>query len=215
VIVLGAGGHAKVVISTLLAAGWRVDAIYDGDPTKHGQQFLGIRVLGSTADVDPYIAANAVIAIGDGERRRAIASQFNFNWVTVIHPTAWVDPSAKIGDGTVVCAGAVVQPGSRIGCHAIINTLAGVDHDCRIGDFAHVGPGAHLAGGVHVGAGTVIGTGASAIPKVHIGGQTVVGAGATVVHDLPDGVVAVGCPAKVLRDLSLDGACGLAISQAT
>lgn len=201
IIVLGAGGHAKVVISTLRAAGWHVEAAYDDDATKYNCRILGVEVRGSIADLSPQMSANAVIAVGDGEQRRAIAMQFAFSWVSVVHPAAWVDPSVNLGPGVVICAGAVVQPGCRIGRHAIINTLAGVDHDCRIGDFAHIGPGAHLAGGVRVGEGTLIGTGASAVPGATIGDVSVVGAGATIVDDLPDGILAVGCPARVIKNL--------------
>jgi sugar O-acyltransferase (sialic acid O-acetyltransferase NeuD family) len=198
-IVIGAGGHAKVVISALHAAGWRVEAAYDDDPTKLGQRILGVEIRGPISDLDPQSPTRAVIALGDAALRRSIAFHFGFDWITAVHPTAWVDPTATVGPGVVVCAGAVIQPGCRIGRHAIVNTQAGIDHDCRIGDFAHVGPGANLAGGVRIGADSLIGTGANVIPGICVGARTTVGAGATVIDDLPDDIVAVGCPARVTR----------------
>ncbi len=105
IIVLGAGGHAKVVISTLRTARWDVEAVYDDDVTKHGLQILGVEIRGSIAELDPQACGTAVIAVGDAQRRRAIAGRFAFNWATIVHPFAWVDPFAKLGPGVVVCAG--------------------------------------------------------------------------------------------------------------
>jgi sugar O-acyltransferase (sialic acid O-acetyltransferase NeuD family) len=204
VVVLGAGGHAKVVISALKASGWDIAAIYDDDATKHGQMFHGVEVRGPVKGLALPRSTRAVIAIGDNLLRRAIASHFEFDWIAVIHPAAWVDPSATIEPGAVVCAGAIVQPGCQIGRHAIINTLAGVDHDCRVGAFAHVAPGAHLAGGVQIGAGTLVGAGASAIPGVRVGEDTLIGAGAVVTRSIPSDVCAVGVPARVARKLPSD-----------
>jgi sugar O-acyltransferase (sialic acid O-acetyltransferase NeuD family) len=202
-IVLGAGGHAKIVVSTLRAAGWRVAALYDDDESKHGTTVLGVEVRGLISDVPSSGAVNAVIAIGDVKRRCQMAGTSSLNFITVIHPAAWVDPSAKIGVGTVVCAGAVIQPDVRIGAHVIVNTAASIDHDCHIGDFAHVAPGAHLAGSVSVGEQTLVGLGSSVTPGVRIGCNSIVGAGAVVLNDLPDNVVAVGCPARVTRGLTV------------
>jgi sugar O-acyltransferase (sialic acid O-acetyltransferase NeuD family) len=202
VVLLGAGGHAKVVISTLRAAGMDVAAIYDDDVAKHGRTFHGIEVRGAVKGLDLPRSTRAVIAIGDNLLRRAIASHFDFDWITVIHPAAWVDPSATIEAGAVICAGAVVQPSCHIGRHAIVNTLSGVDHDCRIGEFAHIAPGAHLAGGVQIGAGTLVGAGACAIPGVSVGEDAIIGAGATITKSIPSDVLAIGVPARIARKLT-------------
>lgn len=198
-IVLGAGGHAKVAISTLRAAGWQVAALYDDDTKRHGTTTLGVAVRGAIADIPPSDCSNAVVAVGDATHRRAIASTSSLNFITVIHPAAWVDPSAEIGAGAIVCAGAVIQPNARVGAHVIVNTSATIDHDCEVGDVAHIGPGAHLTGNVRVGAHSLLGAGSTIVPGVNIGRNTVVGAGATVVCDLPDHVVAVGCPARIIN----------------
>jgi sugar O-acyltransferase (sialic acid O-acetyltransferase NeuD family) len=199
VVVLGAGGHASVVVATLQAAGIPIAAAYDDDPSKHGQQLLGVDIRGPLSLVEPNQRTRALIALGDSRLRRDVAEYHALDWIRVVHPRATVHESATLGGGTIVCASATIQPNCAIGRHAIVNTSASIDHDCRIGDFAHVGPGAVLAGGVTVGAHTLLGVGSCVAPGVTIGSHSVVGAGAVVIGDLPDHVVAVGCPARVIR----------------
>lgn len=196
VAVVGAGGHAKVVISTLDAAGFEVVAVYDDDPARHGDTVLGVPIRGHVGDLAREDVLPAVIAIGDNHVRRRIAERLAWPWVSVVHPSAVVHASVRLGPGTVVMAGAVIQPDARLGRHAIVNTAATVDHDCRLGDFVHVAPGAHLAGSVALGDEVLLGIGAVVTPGRRIGAGTVVGAGAAVVCDMPSGVVARGVPAK-------------------
>lgn len=198
--VLGAGGHAKVVIATMQAAGHRVAAVLDDDASKWGGKILGVEISGPLNSIRRLRVCRAVIAVGDNAARRRIAEQFRAQWLTIIHPHAWVHESVALGEGTIVCAGAVVQPDARIGAHAIVNTSASVDHDCLLSDFVHVAPGVRLAGGVRVGAQTLIGVGACVLPGVEIGDRAVIGAGSVVVRDLDDDVVAVGNPARVSRE---------------
>jgi sugar O-acyltransferase (sialic acid O-acetyltransferase NeuD family) len=197
VIVVGAGGHAKVVVATLREAGFTVAGLFDDDARKLGQRVLDVPVRGVLADLVALKPANLVIAIGNNVVRRQIAGRLGkSNWVTVIHPRACVHKSAKLGPGTVVFAGAVIQPDAQLGAHCIVNTAATIDHDCRLGDFVHVAPGGHLGGNVTVGDGVLLGIGSGAIPGVQIGEWTTVGAGGVVTRDLPSGCVAVGVPAK-------------------
>ena len=196
-IVIGAGGHAKMVISTALAAGFEIVQVLDDNPQRWGQTILGAPIIGPVANAQKSRATPAVIAIGDGAIRQRIAAAFDLNWATVAHPFSYVDPTAVLGPGTVIAAGAVVQPGSVVGAHCVINTAASIDHDCRLGDFVTTGPGVHLAGGVTIGDGVLLGVGACAKPYCRIGSRTIVGAGAAVVSDLPDDVVAFGVPARV------------------
>lgn len=198
VAVIGAGGHAKVVISTLRAAGLEVAAAFDDDPSRHGSVLLGVPVRGPAAAATGLGLRRAVLAIGDNRVRRRLAGALGseLEWLTVVHPGAWVDPDARLGAGTVVFAGAVIQPGAEIGAHAIVNTSASVDHDCRVGDFAHLGPGCRLCGGVEVGEGSLAGVGCSIAPGVTIGAWTVIGAGAAVMRDLPAETTAAGVPAR-------------------
>lgn len=191
--ILGAGGHAKVVISTLRALGHEATAVYDDDPKKHGEWILGVPVKGGISEAP---GGAAVIAIGSNKVRAMIAERFAFDWQTLIHPAASVDPSVRIGHGAVVFAGAVVQPDAILGEHAVINTASSVDHDCVISSFAQLAPGAHLGGNVNVGEGAFIGIGACVIQGIRIGEWTVVGAGSAVTRDLPANVTAVGAPCR-------------------
>jgi sugar O-acyltransferase (sialic acid O-acetyltransferase NeuD family) len=203
VAVLGAGGHAKVVIATLQAAGFTVAAVFDDDQTKRGNLLLGVEVRGTLADFVGSSYHHAVIAIGNNITRKRLAEALQsqlqtVEWVSVIHPQTCVHPSVRLGAGTVVFAGVVVQPDTVIGAHTIINTGASVDHDCAIGDFVHIAPGVRLAGDVKVDRGAFVGIGAAVIPGRRVGEWATVGAGAAVVKDIPARVTAVGVPARVL-----------------
>lgn len=202
VAVIGAGGHAKVVISTLQAAGHIVSAVFDDDRTKLGTALLGVPVRGPVSDV-LECHRRAVIAIGKNSIREELSKQLDqfgqIEWVAAVHPAAYVHQSVKVGPGAVVFAGAVIQPDATVGAHSIINTGATVDHDCIIGDFVHIAPGVHLAGGVRVGRGAFLGIGAAVIPYRSIGEWTIVGAGGLVIHDAPARLTLVGVPAVPLR----------------
>lgn len=202
VVVLGAGGHGKVVVAMLQAAGFTVSGVYDDDPSKWGQKVLGVPVLGSTHLLARGGAWSAVLAIGDNRVRSEVANRLGevCNWISVVHPQAYVHPSVRLGRGTVVFAGAVIQPDAVLGDHCIVNTGATIDHDCAIGSFSHVAPGAHLAGGVRIGTGTLIGVGSALVPGVSVGDWSVVGAGAVVIRDVPDRTTVVGVPARPVRE---------------
>jgi len=199
VYVIGAGGHAKVVIGTLLALGRTVSGLFDDDPQKWGRIILGVPVLGPIEAAREFSGKGTfVVGIGDNARRKALVENLeDFEWEILIHPRSFVDPSVRVGAGTVVFAGAVVQPEVTLGAHSIVNTGATVDHDCKVSSYVHLAPGVHLAGGVEVGEGAMLGVGSSVLPNVRIGRWSVVGAGAVVIRDLPSHVVAIGVPAKV------------------
>jgi len=197
VTIIGAGGHAKVVIATLRMAGYKVFVALDDDRLKWGSEVLGVRVTGPVSSMKP--GARAVIAIGDNAARLRVSRQLTAEWISAVHPSAIVHDREAIGAGSVVLAGAVIQPGASIGAHVIVNTAATVDHDCRVGDFAHLAPGVHLAGGVSVGNGAMLGVGAVTIPGVSIGEWSTVGAGSVVLRDLPPKVIAFGVPATIAQ----------------
>lgn len=200
VYVYGAGGHAKVVISTLQSAGYTVSAALDDDPQKRDGRVLGVPVLSAALEVESLTGQLAVIGVGDNGVRKAIAERFKNNkWATVVHPKANVHRSVQLGPGTVVFAGAVIQPDTVVGKHSIVNTGATVDHDCVISDYVHVAPGVHLAGGVHLDEGVFLGVGSAVTPGTKIGRWTFVGAGGVVVNDLPRNIEALGVPAKPIR----------------
>jgi sugar O-acyltransferase (sialic acid O-acetyltransferase NeuD family) len=195
-VVIGGGGHAKVVVSTALSAGWRVVAVLDDAADKRGTDILGVPVSGGVDMIVDLASDGAVIAVGDNRARKTLSDRINSNWVTIVHPSAVVHPTVTLGHGTVVFAGVVIQPDTVIGDHAIINTSTSIDHDCRIGAFCHIAPGSNLAGSVTVGEGTFFGIGTRAIPGVMVGRWSTIGAGGVVIDEIPDGVTAVGVPAR-------------------
>lgn len=200
VCVIGAGGHAKVVISTVLAAGYEVIACYDDDPNRFGTTVGGVKVFGPISMFAENPIAPCCIAIGDNRRRATVARNLDHTeFVSAVHPAATIHESVVMGDGTVIFAGAIVQPDSRIGSHVIINTHSSIDHDCQIGDFAHVAPGAAIAGGVTIGEGTLVGVGAQAIPGVHVREWVIIGAGSAVIRDIRPCTTVVGVPAEDIR----------------
>jgi len=205
-VILGAGGHAKVVADIALRAGFKLIGFLD-DNTEQAP-LPGYRVLGDMAWVQELLDENQdlrlIIAVGDNFTRKELAKglqNWNTRFATVVHPSAVVSPYAAIGAGTVVMPHVTVNAGTRVGDHVILNTACSVDHDCVIGAFAHISPGVHLAGTVRVEEGAHLGVGVSVIPRKTIGAWSVVGAGGAVVEDIPPGVVAVGVPARVIRHI--------------
>lgn len=195
VVVIGAGGHAKVVIALVEACDEAVVGVFDGDPARVGSVVVGHRVqwLGDLTQQEHDV----VVAIGSNKARQKVVSELKgHRFVPFVHPHAWVAPTAVIKPGAVVFAGAVVQPDAVVGAHAIVNTMASIDHDCVIGDFVHLAPGCHLAGNVHVDEGAFCGVGVSVVPGKKIGRWSTVGAGAVVVKDVAADVVVKGVPAR-------------------
>lgn len=198
VLVIGGGGHAKVVVATLAAAGYQVAAVLDDNPATWGSTVLGVPVLGGVSELKTA-SGLAVLAIGSNEARRRIAKAYpEVRWLSVVHPQAHVHESVRLGKGTVVFAGAVIQPDAVVGEHVIVNTGATIDHDCLVEDFVHLAPGVHLAGGVALGEGAFMGIGSVAIPRTRVGSWSTVGAGGVVIRPIPERVTAVGVPAVPL-----------------
>ena len=207
-LILGGGGHAKVVAETAIATGRYSEVAFLDDRFSGTDQMpsvLGIPVLGplslalEPAHREQFAAAS--VAFGNATARMNWIEQLaaaGYALPVLIHPTAWVSPSAQIASGSVVFAQAAVQALASIGVGSILNTGCSVDHDAQLAGGVHICPGARLAGEVQVGARTWIGIGACVIQQVRIGSDVTVGAGAAVVRDLPDGVTAVGVPARVL-----------------
>jgi len=206
-VVIGGGGHGRVVLDALRRGGvWEIAGVLErpGSPVS---DVLGVPVIGTDADLSRILAggidaaALGVGSVGDSrerERLSAAVRETGFELPSVIHPDACVSEFAEIGAGAYVGPGATVNAGARLGIGCIINTGAIVDHDCRIGDFAHIAPGAVLSGDVTVGAGAHVGTGAAISHGVTVGERAIVGVGSAVVADVPPGVTACGNPCKVL-----------------
>jgi UDP-perosamine 4-acetyltransferase len=206
---LGAGGHAKVVIDILRT---RPDVEIVGllAPRHDGQEasIQGVQIIGGD-DLLPSLVAQGVAAAfigvggaGSNRKRRLLydlVRQNGLELVSAIHDRAIVSPSARIAAGVSIFAGAIVNAAARIGVNVIVNTGAIVEHDVVLGDHVHVSTGARLGGGVTVGEAAYIGMGAVVRHGIDIGASALVGAGAVVVDDVPDRVVVVGVPARVIR----------------
>ena len=206
--VIGAGGHAVVVISTARLVGFDVVALYDDDPAMWGREVLGVRVSGPPSAPLAHSGGALFVAIGQVEARRRLVESMGHKavWATLVHPHAYVDAAAVVDEGVLVCVGAVVQPEAHVGAHAIVNTAASVDHHAHVGAFSHVGPGARLNGHARLGTGTLLGSGAVVLPGGCVGEAAVIGAGAVVLGDIGPGIHAAGIPARTLapdRALSL------------
>ncbi|MBQ7923531.1 MAG: acetyltransferase [Clostridia bacterium] len=194
VIVIGGGGHAKVVIDCIQSAGDTVIGILD-DSLDMCSTVLGIPILGRTADYVKYPDKKFIIGIGSNAVRQKFAESMCVTWYTAIHPRAVISQYAQIGPGSVVLANAVINAGASVGKHCIVNTGAIIEHDNRIGDYVHISPAAALGGTVCVGNETHIGIGAVVRNNIVICGSCVIGAGAVVVKDIMESGTYVGVPA--------------------
>ena len=205
ILVYGAGGHAKVVIDILeRTEQYEIAGIVDDDPAQRGHHFCGHPILGGLDFLLEHgPEEQVVLAIGDNNARERLAKRLEplgFQFATAVHPVSSLARDAALGPGAVVMANVAVNPATVVGRHAILNTGATIDHDCTIGDFAHISPGAHLGGNVTIGPLAHVGIGASVIPGITIGAGSIIGAGAAVVADIPPNVVAVGVPARVVKE---------------
>lgn len=174
----------------------------DDNPECVGRRLLDLPILGAVADLTRIEHDLLVVAVGDNKLRAKIFESVNREarrFTVARHPSAVLAPDAKIGEGSMICAAAIVCTGAVIGRNVILNTSCTVDHHNNIGDHAHLAVGVHLGGEAEVGEGTLIGIGATVLPQRRVGRWSIVGAGAVVIEDVPDGVVAVGVPARVIR----------------
>ena len=197
IILIGGGGHARVVMDIVEACGDRVVGVLD-DAMEKGAPVQGVPVLGKVADAESFEDCSFLIAIGNNEIRHRLAGQLDLPWYTAVHPSAVVSGKAQIGEGSVVMPKAVVNAGARIGRHCIINTAAVVEHDNCIDDCGHVSCGAILTGTVHVGAAVLVGAGAIVRNNVTICAGSTVGAGAVVTANITEKGTYVGVPARKL-----------------
>ncbi|MDY7077884.1 MAG: acetyltransferase [Chloroflexota bacterium] len=213
VLIVGAGGHAQVIADVLLrmrdvGANLTPIGYLDDNPELAGQEFVGLPVLGAVDHLSVVSHDALIVAIGDNVTRRRLFETLQGQgecFVIARHPSAVIAPDVQIGSGSMICAGAVVNPGSVIGANVILNTGCTVDHHNHIGNHVHIAPGVHLGGDVNIGEGTLVGIGATVMPQRRVGDWSIVSAGALVHADLPDRVVVAGMPARVIRNLAMEG----------
>lgn len=202
-VIVGAGGHAKVVVDLFREAGGHELAGLI-DSVAIGTLVNGLPIIGSDDDFARLRnegITHAHVAIGNNHRRLALArdlQELGFTLTNAISPAAVISPSAILGGGIAIMAGAVVNADSRLDDACILNTCSSLDHDGHIAEGAHVGPGCALAGNVRVGRLAFLGVGTCAIPGTEIGEEAVIGAGSCVIRSVPAGATAYGVPARVV-----------------
>lgn len=196
-IIIGAGGHGRVLGDTAKLVGY-TDISFMDDNLQNN-----LSVIGTTKDIGKYANSHDFfVAVGNNLIRQAICNHvksLGAGLISLVHPKATVAENVKVGDGVAIMAGAVVNNGAVLGDGVIVNTCASVDHDCIVGDYSHVSVGAHLAGTVKVGSGVMIGAGATVINNVSLCDRAVIGAGAVVIKDVEEEGTYVGVPAKRLN----------------
>jgi sugar O-acyltransferase (sialic acid O-acetyltransferase NeuD family) len=208
VIVVGASGHAKVVIDIIERVGrQRIVGLVDREGTGH--RIWDYDVLGTT-DALPAIAARMgvsgyVLGVGSNSVRRRVTElmgeeAFEMTLFSAVHPSAVLGREVEIGAGTVVMAGATVNASCRIGRGCVINTGASLDHDGVMEDYSSLAPGAVVGGGCHIGPEAWIGIGATIVQQIRVGARATVGAGSTVLRDVDPDVVVIGTPARIKRN---------------
>lgn len=192
IIVIGAGGHGRVIADIITLVGDKVIGFLDDKEPDHLSE---IPYLGTCKDILKYQKdAWFIIGIGDNHTRKELMEAYQVNWYTAIHPSAVIAHDVSIGAGSAVMANAVINTASTIGNGVIINTAATVDHDCTISDYVHISPGVHLGGTVSIGTETWIGIGAVVSNNIDICGECIVGAGSLVIRKIQKSGKYYGCP---------------------
>ena len=205
-VLLGAGGHARVLVALARAIGYQIVGVCDPVLAADAvSKWEGLEVLGDDSAIGRLAPDRVALMLGIGKvvtgnlREQIFTSwrERGYDFPALVHPFAWVAPDVVLGSGVQVMAGAVVQPGCEVGENSIINTRASVDHDCHIGRNVHVAPGSTLCGSIMVEDGVFIGAGATVIQGLRIGAGAVIGSGVTLVRDLLPGMLIMGAPNRL------------------
>jgi sugar O-acyltransferase (sialic acid O-acetyltransferase NeuD family) len=209
IIIVGAGGHARVLIDVLRRLGLEPAGAVDINPALHGSRLDDVPVIGDDGAVYARSGDDVLLVNGQGNvprlsasglhRRRAVFMKFverGYTFMSVVSPDAIVSPRAVIGAGAQILTQAIVHPGSSVGMNTIVNTAARIDHDCSVGAHSHIAPGTILCGGVHIGEECHIGAGAVVVPGVRVGDRVVGGGRPVGTADAAPGTTVLGNPAK-------------------
>ncbi len=197
-IIIGGGGHAKVIADLAIKTGYNVVGFLDDNDRV--TEMLSLKRLGRVEICENYAhSAKFVIGIGNNKIRKEIFEKYKLEYVTLIHPSAVIAKSAKLGIGAVVLAGAIINADAKIGEQSIINTGAVVEHDCVIGEFTMVAPRATVCGFSKIGNSCWIGAGSVVNNVISVCDNVIVGSGAVIIADIHDADTYVGVPAKKIK----------------
>jgi sugar O-acyltransferase (sialic acid O-acetyltransferase NeuD family) len=197
-VIIGAGGHGRVIADNALKNGYTDICFVDDNMTG---ECMGLPILGTSADVPKLDDGETdfIIGIGSNAIRKKIAEGYAVPWVTLIHPSAQIACNVSIGQGTVVMAGAILNVGATVGEHCIINSGAIIEHDDVLEKYVHISPGAKLGGTTRIGEECHVGIGATVINNVEICSNCTVGAGAVVIKNIMDRGTYVGVPVRKIK----------------
>ncbi|MDQ0156908.1 acetyltransferase [Robertmurraya andreesenii] len=201
VIIIGNGGHSRVLIDTLLLHERRIIGytapVEEENP--YNLAYIGNDQVILRFSPEEVELVNAIGSISDTSLREKLFTEFKsqgYFFSSVIHPSAIIASTVKLGEGIQILAGVVIQPFVKVDDNTIVNTSATIDHDCYIGKHCHIAPGCILSGSVNIDEGTHIGTGSTIIQNIRIGKKVLIGAGSLVIKDVLDNKVVYGTPAK-------------------
>jgi sugar O-acyltransferase (sialic acid O-acetyltransferase NeuD family) len=205
-VIIGAGGHSRVVVDTATALGLSIHGIIDINYAGQEEKIIGAPIIGgpdviSSLQLDAHVFA---FGIGDNMTRKEHMEslvKLNCEIITLVHPSAIVSKSeVEIGVGSFINAGSIINACAKLGKGTIINSGAIVEHECVLGDFVHIAPNASIAGRVKIGANSFIGMGSCVIPETEIGSGVVVGANATITKNLASNSKVVGINRQLSND---------------
>lgn len=209
IVIIGSSGHAKVIIDIVQKEG-KFNIVGLVDPYRAvGEQTLEYSILGKEEDLpelmNDHSLKGVIVAIGDNFIRSKVAAEVKelcpaLAFVSTIHPATSIAADVRIGEGSVIMAGATVNSCSSVGRFCILNTNSSFDHDSRMEDFASLAPNVTTGGNCHIDEYSAIGIGAVLTHGIDIGEHTVIGAGSLVMHSIESFVVAYGSPARVVRN---------------
>jgi acetyltransferase EpsM len=208
IIILGTNDYAGVLAEIIAETpGLRTEGFIENlDRTQCDRSISGLPVYWIEDAASLTKDCLAVCCLATVHRRRFIeqARHIGFNFATVIHPSARVPTSAIISEGCIIEPGVILSSNARLGCHIRINRGSTIGHDTTLGDYCTIQPGVNIAGKCLFGSGVYVGIGATVVDNLTIGNLAVIGAGAVVINDLPEKVLAVGVPAKIVKE-NIDG----------
>ncbi len=196
IVIIGSGGHGKVVADLAMKTGYTDISFIDDRAT---DECLGRPIVGKIENIYDFNDGNTgfIVAIGNNSIRKRIVETHDVPWVSLIHPSAQIGYGVTIGKGTVIMPCAVINTCASVGDHCIVNSGAIVEHENVIEDFAHISPNVALGGAVHIGKSCHVGIGASVKNNIRICDNTVIGAGAVVVRNINESGTYIGIPAKI------------------